>query len=141
MTRTLSLAIALGGFAAGAAPQIALAADPAPAPEARIAFADRHGINDWRVVNDQTVLIQSRDHTWYKATLLGHCNDLPFAEHLGFKTNADGSFDRFGEILLHHQHCPLVSLIQTAAPDKKIAPKNATVPAPAPRTPANPPAV
>jgi hypothetical protein len=120
---TAALALLLVGLAAGA-PRSAGAAD-APAPEARIPFADHHGIYNWQVVDDRTVLIQSQNHQWYKATLLSHCVELPFAERLAFKTNADGSFDKFSAIESHGQYCPLTSLVQTAAPAKKNASKAA----------------
>jgi hypothetical protein len=87
--------------------------------EARIAFADHGGIYNWQAVDDRTVLIQSRDRKWYKATLFSPCFDLPFAERLGFESNADGSFDKFSSIRVRSQNCPLVSLVPTAAPAKK----------------------
>jgi hypothetical protein len=99
--------------------------------EANIPFANHHGIYSWRVVNDQVVLIQAENRKWYKATLLTHCIDLPFAEHVGFETNPDGSFDKFSSIRLRHQNCPLVSLVETAAPGKKANSNKVTNPAPA----------
>jgi hypothetical protein len=98
------------------------AANTAPAPEASIPFANHGGIYNWRVVNDRTVLIQSQSRRWYKATLLSSCIDLPFAERLGFESNADGSFDKFSMITARHQRCPLISLVETAAPSKKLKP-------------------
>ena len=98
------------------------AASAAPAPEASIPFANHGGIYNWRVVNDRTVLIQSQSRRWYKATLLSSCIDLPFAERLGFESNADGSFDKFSMITARHQRGPLISLVETAAPSKKPKP-------------------
>ncbi len=110
-----------------------IAAALAPAPEARIPFTDHGGIYNWRVLDDRTVLIQSVTHQWYKATLLSPCIDLPFAERLGFESNPDGSFDKFSSIELPHQHCPLISLVETPPPPKKAKAK-----APAPATPPGP---
>ena len=93
--------------------------ESAPAVEARIPFADHHGIYSWQVLDNRTVLIQIQSRTWYKAKLMSPCIDLPFAERIGFKTNPDGSFDRFGAILVRHQVCPLISLTVTAPPAKK----------------------
>jgi hypothetical protein len=106
----------------------ALADTPAavPAPQAQIAFANHGGIYNWQVVDDRTVLIQSQNRKWYKATLFSPCFDLPFAERLGFESNADGSFDKFSSIQVRSQKCPLVSLVETTAPAKKSkAKKNA----------------
>ena len=119
----LSIAAPAGSAPADAAPP-APAASPATAsaaaePQASIPFANRDGIYDWQVVNARTVLIQSLDRQWYKATLMSPCFDLPFAERIGFQTNPDGSFDKFGAITVRGQYCPLTSLVKTAAPVKK----------------------
>ena len=108
----------------------------APAPpetQAQIPFANHGGIYNWQVVNDRTVLIQSQNRKWYKATLLSSCLELPFAETLGFESNADGSFDKFSSLKVRGQHCPLVSLVETAAPPKKSAPHK-----PGPAAPSTP---
>lgn len=107
---------------------VASIAAAAPAPEARIAFA-KSNIWNWQVVNDETVLIQDIGHRWYKATLLGHCINLPFAERIAFDSNPDGTFDKFSAILYRGQRCPLRSLVETAAPPKKSKGKQ---PAPSP---------
>jgi Family of unknown function (DUF6491) len=96
----------------------------APAPEAQIAFANHGGIYNWQVVDNRTVLIQGQNRKWYKATLFSPCFDLPFAERLGFESNSDGSFDKFSSIQVRSQKCPLVSLVQSAAPAKKTKSKN-----------------
>jgi len=94
-----------------------------PAREAQIPFADKT-IWNWRVVDDGTVLIQDRGRRWYKATLLGPCFNLPFAQRLGFESNSDGTFDKFSAIHVREQRCPLVSLAETTAPPKKSKAKN-----------------
>jgi hypothetical protein len=114
-----------------------------PAPEAQIAFADHGGIYNWQVVDDRTVLIQSQNRKWYKATLFSPCFNLPFAERLGFESNSDGSFDKFSSIQVRSQKCPLISLVETMAPAKKVKAKKtgtAAVPATPPATtpPVNP---
>lgn len=107
----------------------AAVADP---PEARIPFADHGGIYNWRVVNDRTVLIQGQNRRWYKATLFSACTDLPFAERIGFESNADGSFDKFSSIQVRDQNCPLVSLVETPPPPKAAKTKKAAAAAAAP---------
>ena len=115
----------IAGLCAAAALAVpASAAPPAKAePQARIPFANHHGIYDWRVVNDHELLIQSEGGSWYKATLMGSCFNLPFAERIGFTTNPDGSFDRFSSILVRDQRCPVTSLVASAAPSGKPGPR------------------
>ena len=119
--KTLSGVVIAGVLASVGVAATAFAADPPAAaqPEARIPFADHHGIYGWQVVNDRTLLIESQNRVWYKATLMSSCFDLPFSEAIGFKTNPDGSFDKFSSIRLRHQTCPLISLVKTDPPKKK----------------------
>ena len=103
-----------------AASAASAAAAPASAAEVRIPFANHGGIWSWQVENSTTMLIQSQNRKWYRATLMSSCFDLPFAETVGFETNPDGSFDKFGAVKVRDQRCPLVSLVETAAPAKKV---------------------
>jgi len=91
---------------------------PAPA-EVTIPFANHGGIYTWQVLNDRTLLVQSQSRKWYRATLMSPCFDLPFTEKLGFETNADGSFDKFGAVKVRGQRCPLVSLVESPPPPRK----------------------
>ena len=122
-----ALAVMLGSASAdqpaavsldGANAPVAARAPAAPA-EARIAFSSRN-IWNWDVVDDQTLLIQSNSRAWYKAKLLGNCPGLRFVERVGFKSNADDSFDRFSSIQVRGgQRCQLVSLTESDGPPKK----------------------
>lgn len=87
--------------------------------EASIPFANHGGIWTWQVENDHSVLIQSSSRKWYRATLMAPCFDLPFSERIGFQTNADGSFDRFGSLTVRDRRCPLTSLVPADPPAKK----------------------
>jgi hypothetical protein len=121
-TKNFSALILAGFFSVGAV--AAVAADEAalpetPAPETQIPFASKGGIWSWRVVDNKTVLIESRGRKWYKATLFSNCINLPFSERMTFVPNASGSFDRFSTIRVGSQRCPLSSLVATSAPPKK----------------------
>jgi hypothetical protein len=108
------------------APASAADAPPAATPpkQAQIPFASKGGIWNWQVVDDKTVLIESRGRQWYKATLFGNCINLAFANGLVFIPNPSGSFDKFSSIRSRGQRCPLVSLVAIPAPLKKANPKN-----------------
>ena len=117
------LVLGLASAAANGAGAPAAATATKPAPQASIPFANQHGIYSWHVENDRTLLIQSENGNWYKATLMSPCIDLAFTERLGFHSNPDGSFDRFSSIRVRGQNCPLTSLVRTDAPGKKASGK------------------
>jgi hypothetical protein len=120
--------------AAPAAPATTEASSPAP--EAQIPFANKGGIWKWQVIDNQTVLIESRSRKWYKATLFGNCINLSFAQNMAFVSNPSGTFDKFSTIRAGNQRCPLVSLVETAAPQKKSnAKKSAPAAAPTAASP------
>lgn len=96
------------------------AAEQPPKPaEARIPFANRHGIHGWQVIDRTALYIQDEHRHWYRATILGDCIDLPFARAIGFETDASDTFDRFSAIIVRGERCPLTSLIASEAPPKK----------------------
>jgi Family of unknown function (DUF6491) len=99
-------------------PPASTAAAPAAGVEAQIPFASQT-IWRWRVVDNNTVLIQDRGRRWYKATLWGNCINLSFAQTLSFVSNPNGGFDKFSSIRFGGQRCPLRSLVVTTAPPKK----------------------
>ncbi len=138
------LGIVLSPLAVGAidAPSGDAAAAPsAAAPkEASIPFANHGGIYNWGVVDNQTLLIQGRNRKWYKATLFAPCSNLPFAQTIGFKTNAGGSFDKFSSIVVRRRRCSLTSLVEIPPPVKQPnkahkMPNDATAPGAAPTSP------
>jgi hypothetical protein len=126
----VAVAIDVSAASAGAG-----AADQAP-PEGQIPFANKGGIWNWQVVDNKTVLIESRARQWFKATLFGNCINLAFAQNMAFIPNSNGTFDKFSSIRTHGQRCPLVSLVEVPAPPKKSHAKRAD-PAAAPAA-ANP---
>lgn len=108
----------LAALAALAAPSAAQATDDeAYGREGRIAFADRNGIRSWRVEDNDTVLVQARGGDWYRAELMGPCLALRFSNRLGFESNPDGSFDRFGRIVTDNDICALSSFVTIRDPD------------------------
>jgi hypothetical protein len=119
--------------AAPAAPAaaVATAANQAP-PEGQIPFANKGGIWKWQVIDNKTVLIESRARQWYKATLFGNCINLAFAQNMAFIPNSNGTFDKFSSIRTSGQRCPLVSLVEVPAPPKKSNAKKADPAAPPP---------
>ncbi|MGO9949539.1 MAG: DUF6491 family protein [Steroidobacteraceae bacterium] len=139
LASVISLAAAASATDPPAAPAAPAAAAPAAIqapPEGQIPFANKGGIWNWQVIDNKTVLIESRARKWYKATLFGNCINLAFAQDMAFISNSNGTFDKFSSIRTRGQRCPLVSLIEVPAPAKKSNAKKADpAAAPAPAAP------
>ncbi len=120
MKTCLTLAAAL------AALPLAAAAAPARAPaqaQASIPFVNHGGIRDWRAGDADTLYVQDRGRTWYRAELMGPCLDLPFAQAIGFETRGVDRFDRFSTIQVRGQRCAVQSLVRSDPPPPKRAPQ------------------
>jgi len=103
---------------------------PTAVPEARIAFANHGGIDDWQADGDRALYVRDIHRRWYRATLLGSCIDLPFAQHVGFVSEPTGAFDRFSAIVVRGQKCMLTSLTASDGPPSKAKVKVKANPAP-----------
>jgi hypothetical protein len=139
LASVISFAAAASAAEVPAAPAAPAAAAPAAIqapPEGQIPFANKGGIWNWQVIDNKTVLIESRARRWYKATLFGNCINLAFAQDMAFVSNSNGTFDKFSSIRTGGQRCPLVSLVEVPAPPKKSNAKKADpAAAPAPAAP------
>lgn len=133
----LAAALVLGAATAGAAATSGTAAAPAaPAPgdlekkvhaaadgrgpQVSIPFADHGGIRDWRAIDRNTLLVQGNGNRWYRVELFSPCFDLPFADRVGFKSNATGEFDRFSSVIVRGQRCQVQSVTSAPPPPKKL---------------------
>jgi hypothetical protein len=110
----LFLSLALTAMSAAA-----FADAPDEGRQAEIHFANSGGIFNWQAAGNQALYIEGRDHRWYLAKLLSPCLDLPFTEHVGFETEANGDFDHFSTILVGREHCQVTSLIESDKPGAK----------------------
>ncbi len=90
----------------------------APA-EASISFVDYGNIRNWRADGREAVFIQDVSGKWYRATLMGSCSGLPFAEAVGFDAGATGRLDKFSSVIVRGQRCPFTSLVASAPPPSK----------------------
>lgn len=110
----------LSAVAAIATMNVTTAAETAKTEtQAEIPFANNGGIHDWRADSDRALYVQGRDRQWYKAGLLSDCMGLWFADNIGFKTEANGSFNRFSSIIVEGRNCPLTSFEKSDPPPPK----------------------
>jgi hypothetical protein len=120
MKQLLASALAVALLTGGATATPALATKPAvKAADARIAFANHGGIQNWQADGDHAIWLQASGRRWYRAELLGPCNNLNFANAVGFETSPDGAFDRFSSVVVRGQRCPVKSFTASAPPPKK----------------------
>ena len=95
-------------------------AAPLPQPrEASIPFANHGGIYNWQTVDRDTLYVQDNHRRWYRAELMGNCFDLDFAQAIGFRTNPSGNFDRFSDVIVRGERCPLKSFVASDPPPKR----------------------
>ncbi|HWH22636.1 MAG TPA: DUF6491 family protein [Allosphingosinicella sp.] len=113
--------MSLGLIAAAVAP--APAANPprkaeAIGEEARISFP-RANIRSFRALSREEVYFDAGRGRWYKATLMYPCRELPWAQAIGFITRGTSTLDRFGELVVDGERCPIQSLVRSEEPPKR----------------------
>ncbi|MBD3649518.1 MAG: hypothetical protein HUJ31_19155 [Pseudomonadales bacterium] len=86
-----------------------------PKRSATIPFADLGGIEDWRPVGTEGILIEGRNNKWYKATFFAPCINLGHSMAVGFVTHPGGSVDRFSSIIVDGERCHFKSLEEVPA--------------------------
>jgi len=87
--------------------------------EASIPFVNHGGISNWRADGDEGLYIQDQHRNWYRASLMGACTDLPYAQAVGCRTWGGDRLDRFSAIQVGGQRCQIESLVTSAPPPAK----------------------
>jgi Family of unknown function (DUF6491) len=84
MKYLISAALALGGVFLLALPVAAqpLAAPPAQLPQGQCLQQNR--VYGWKVIDDQTLIVDDRSMRKFKVTLAKGCHDLKWPMHMGF---------------------------------------------------------
>jgi hypothetical protein len=95
---------------------LALAARADESHPASIPFANLGAIQDFRALDDQTLLIEGSGHRWYRATFFGSCLGIRNVERLAFITEPGGSLDRFSAVWVDGRRCPFRSFERTEPP-------------------------
>ena len=98
-------------------------------PQASISFPDRN-IDDWRANGRKGLWIRAQ-RKWYYAELFMPCDELPWAQSIGFGTGGAVTFDRHSFIVVRGQRYPLRSLTASApppVPERKKPPAKPTSP-------------
>jgi hypothetical protein len=100
--------------------------NPSVSPaSASIPFSEFGNIYDWRADGSAGIYIESDDHKWYHATFMAPCENLPFTEHVGFRTTPPLPIDKFDSIDARGENCYFNSMEKVPGPPNKAAPKPA----------------
>ena len=103
-------------------------AEPAPTAEAaenaepaRIPFANRGGVRDWKAEGRDVIYFHDRQRNWYKAELFSSAVGLQFVQFIGIDTGPTDTLDRFSSVWVDGQKYALRSLvaIEGEPPKKK----------------------
>ena len=106
--------------ALGAAPTAAAAAAPSGnGQEARIAFADRLNIRNFRADGRDAVYIQDFRRRWYRAGFVTPCRQLPFARSIAVDSSRQRSLNRFSTLIVSGNRCQLNSFVRVAGPPEE----------------------
>jgi len=91
--------------------------NPSVSPaNASIPFSEFGRIYDWRADGRTGIFMESEDRKWYHATFIAPCENLPFTEHVGFRTTPPLPIDKFDSIEVRGENCYFNSLEQVAGP-------------------------
>jgi hypothetical protein len=127
-----SLGIVLTAGAADA-PAAAPAASAAQSPEARLPFANHHGIWDWQADGTRGIWVQGSNRKWYYGKFMGPCEGLNFATGVGFVTEVSGDLDRWSSVVVRHEMpCRFTSFTASDGPPSTKKAKAAAKAAAAP---------
>lgn len=97
--------------------------NPAPTSNSErvsIPFADRGGIQNFKVIEDNVLLLEGRGKKWYRVTLFGSCQGLRFAQAIGYKTSPMGDFDDTSSIIVEDQVCRVRTIENWVEPEPEL---------------------
>lgn len=97
---------------------------PAPQPVAKqvtIPFVTRGQVRTFTPDRDgRGVYIQNARRDWFHATFFTRCNELPFANAIGFNTfGAGSSLSRGDTIIAGRERCKIASIVKSGPPPRK----------------------
>lgn len=84
--------------------------------EARINFPNQGAIRNFEADGNEGIWLEDRQRRWYYAELLGGCQELNFAQAIGFDTRGSATFDKFSTIIVAGDKCQVVSLVTANKP-------------------------
>ena len=114
--KSVAFALATMALASSAAGLGAPSDTPKTASDVSIPFVSHGGVKDWRAIDDHTLYIEATGGQWFKATTMGDCIGLNFADKIGFDGGGTDTFDKFSRLIVRGQPCPIQTLEKVAGP-------------------------
>ena len=99
---------------------------PAHTASAGIPFVEFGNIYDWRADGSKGIYVQSDDKKWFYATFMFPCDELPFAENIGFRSTPPLPLDKFDSILVRGRTCNFQTFDKSPGPPGTVKPKPAS---------------
>lgn len=127
MSKSFLLIAAAAALLGGCAMQGQNGSAKSPAA-ASISFVEFGNIYDWRADGSKGIYIESDDRKWFYATFMSPCTDLPFSEHVGFRSTPPLPLDKFNSIEVRGETCYFQTFDHSPGPPG-TQPKPAVVPA------------
>lgn len=84
--------------------------------EAQIVFPNQGAIRNFEPDGNDGLWLEDRQRRWYYAEIAGGCQELNFAQAIGFDTRGSPRFDKFSAIIVAGERCPISSLVTAEKP-------------------------
>jgi len=84
--------------------------------EAQILFPNQGAIRNFETDGNDGLWLEDRQRRWYYAEIAGGCQELNFAQAIGFDTLGSPRFDRFSAIIVDGERCLVSSLVTSDKP-------------------------
>ncbi len=84
--------------------------------ETRIVFPNQGAIRNFEPDGNDGIWLEDRQRRWYYAEFLGGCQELNFAQAIGFDTRGSATFDKFSSIVVGGDRCQIASLVTANKP-------------------------
>ncbi len=84
--------------------------------ETQINFPSQGAIRNFEADGNDGMWLEDRQRRWYYADFIGGCQELNFAQAIGFDTRGSATFDKFSTILVAGERCPVASLVTANKP-------------------------
>ena len=84
--------------------------------ESRINFPNNGAIRNFEADGSEGIWLEDRQRRWYYADFIGNCQQLNFAQAIGFDTRGSSSLDRFSTIIVSGERCSIASLVTANKP-------------------------